>query len=314
MNPHSHKNKKLLKQFPFLYSCMHWGMVPASPTSDPDKIDDLTISVQVADHDLMYLMLESVGIDGRGVTIFSPTRKGQRGVSHDHMFALDCDGVKVRTAEPKTFVHEMFTGWLKDLLTIEYLVFVRITVWHKSAGEHGLENGDFVARTVEVIVYQKPKLGKSFYDLFQESSYETNLVLCDRVIGSCMFVDRYKEKIHHIMGMLSELCIQFEEGVVKNGMQQIIQKSGSDWLEGEYAGIEVLFGDQIGRPRIQLNDKNGNYVVFGINNNVSDKNWRMNIAGELGKLPNIRRMIIAVIDTWKQFPESHQNFKVKQPK
>ncbi len=86
MHPDSDKNKKLMRQFPFLSELLR---LPLEPFGQPGvRIDDLDIRVERADGDLLYRQASNIGLGDYG---FSFTDTGPRRglVARRHLWHQD---------------------------------------------------------------------------------------------------------------------------------------------------------------------------------------------------------------------------------
>jgi hypothetical protein len=97
MNINSNKNKKLIKQFPFIQTILSQDLEPAryehrGEDSVVNLLDDLTIRVQRADGDLMFRQAHNVGL-GDGSFIFNMGGKHQKCVGREaeYIFAIGHD-------------------------------------------------------------------------------------------------------------------------------------------------------------------------------------------------------------------------------
>lgn len=96
MNPNSTKNRKLIRQYPFVVQIMRGWLEPYSywkrSPSEALRVDDLTIQVQKADGDLMFRRANNVGLgDSSCVFQIGEKRKDQVMRRGEYIFAVDAD-------------------------------------------------------------------------------------------------------------------------------------------------------------------------------------------------------------------------------
>lgn len=326
MNPNSTKNRKLIRQYPFVADIMRGWLEPynywvRSP-SEALKVDDLTIQVQKADGDLMFRRANNVGLgDSSCVFQISEKRKDQVMRRGEYIFAVDADDVIInRVAFPRNAAEGKLSGnvyaWSVLWATkngqtysnpiwdkVKYLVWVTVEAWHadtKDDNAPGGRFGDFRDRSMKITIYGAPSQG--FEKLQEESNVYTNLSLDSRLMIEGAIDNNYD--IIAMSGMLSELCIMFQDEVYFNGMKDAFYAGKYRGASGQFGSVRVLCAEMCGYDRVMLEDDTS-YVTFQLR--PDSKN--LYVLGQSGTLPRIRNLVRTVVRMWNQNPESRAAFK-----
>lgn len=328
MNVNSNKNKKLIKQFPFIETILvvH-AMEPFGswrPNGRPqDFVDDLTIRVQRADGDLMFRQAHNVGL-GDGSFIFNLGGKHQKciGREAEYLFAIGHDNTILnrlnwpRNREEgrgKTVYGgnvlwsrtspdgQMLSDSIHDKTA--YLVWVTVSAWNEDTGKDNLPGGrfgKFLERSVNVIVFRPPECG--FKKLQDDSSVWSNLRLNQDVYTRAL-VDK-DTSLLQMFGCLWELCKFFQEEVWDKGMRQAYESFSTRGASGRFGPAEILVADLCGYHRVMFKDASC-WVSFQLRPGGID----MYVLGQDGTLPELRRLVRGMVKMWMMQPECHVNFK-----
>jgi uncharacterized membrane protein YgcG len=207
MKVNSRKNRKLIKQFPFIVNILKLSMLPNGTNfrleKGPECVDGLTIRVQKADGDLLFRQAQNTGL-GDYSMIFSmeDNRKDQVMRMGEYIFAIDDRNAIInrldwplndQQATRRYPVYAKNVFWAKtspggNILSdpiwnkVAYLVWVTVEAWHKDTkvdGEPESRFGECLERNIRITVYGKPDCG--FEELYEKSSIWSNLRLNQRV-------------------------------------------------------------------------------------------------------------------------------------
>jgi len=322
MRVDAQKNQKLLDQFKFLRRILVLPLEPYAGEFADQKgliIDDLTITVEKADGDLMFRQGGNIGLGE--ISYFFGTkgdRKDQIGKQGEYLFAVDAADRIIRRvdwprnreeARGKHPIYGYHALWGKDLgnrhLTdclydkVKFLVWVTVSTWHESTKNADQPFGKVCTRLMQITVYGQPEEG--FAILKENSSVYGNLYLSnDVLIGGSLNKDR---DIITINGHLGELCHSFQEDVYFNGMKKILDKGKYRGASGQFGPASVLAAEMCGYDRVMLQD-NTCWVTY----QLRPGGRNMYVLGCGGTLPQLRRLTRSVIEAWRN-PENHKKFQ-----
>lgn len=326
MKPSSSKNCKLVKQFPFLADIISVRMEPFDGTPDfRIGIQDLTIKVEKADRDLMFRQADNVGLgDPSFIVQAERDRNGQVMQRGEYIFAVGINNRVInrvdwprndaerRQIREEIYAHTVLWGKKKDperysgmiYDKVKFLVWVTVEVWHTY--ESITRFGEFRDRAVNihVTIYGEPECG--FENLYRASNVYENLVL-DSNVMMLGIIDRNYDIIM-INGMLNEMCTLFKDRVYFNGMRAILDANQSRGVSsGQFGTVKVLAGEVWIHDRVMLKD-----TVSWISFQLRSDSRQMYVIGQLGTLPQIRRLVMTVVRMWNQNPELREAFKPDQ--
>lgn len=323
MKPNAVKIKKLMKQFPFVQSVLDMWLIPLDGDGpDHRRVDDISITVQKADGDLMYRTGENVGLYGNDC-IFSTAASHRNQVMRrgEYLFAVNAEDQiinklvwpiresrekpiyawevlylsKVWMAGTNNYVH---TAHIHD--DVEYLVWVTIEGWHQYTENLDKPFGDFVSRNVAITIYGKPDIG--FRRLEREADVYDNLYL-----NSQIFIRGFLNndiEIISISARLDELCLSFQNQVYFQGMKQVLDKGKYRGASGTFGSVKVLAGELCGYDRVMLEDSQS-WISFQLRPGSST----LYVLGMGGTLPQIRNLVNTIIKIWTEQHEVRQQFK-----
>ena len=323
MNIDSRKNVKLLNQYPFANEILKIPLEPAHGNGGVG-LDDLTISVQKADGDLLFRKADNIGLGDNGHTFFfEGPRKGQVGKRGEYIFAVDANGKIInrvswpcnreeQRGQPPLYAWTvLWTGRAnfggdRDLLTVpiwnkaEYLVWVTVKAWYKGTKDMNRPFGKFVDRSMDIIIYGKPSQG--FHKLQEEANVYENLYLDSNTLSQGVFDKDYD--IISIGGQLGELCRLFQDDVYFNGMKEVLDKGDTREASCQLGPVKVLVAEMCGYDRVQLED-GSSWILFQLRPGAKN----MYVLGVGGTLPQIRRLAKAAVKIWNEKPEIRAAFK-----
>ena len=314
MRPNARKNQKLIEQYPFIRYVRN-ASFGSAPIEHGDRVDDLSIKVQIADGDLMFAQARNVGLNGRSwIWSDSKAREGQVGQRREILFAIDhkqwlIDQLEWPNDEPGDLYGRAvlwgtdhgdghYSNPLYD--QVKYLVWVTIESWFEDTKDDDNRFGEFKYRSMKITIYGEPEQG--FAELDRNASMEDHLRLSMSVL--CRAAVERDFHIIKLSGQLDELCHRFQEEVYFNGMKEIADDP--EWRicgSGRFGPVKVLVAEMCGYERVMLED-DSSWISFQLRSGAS----KMYVLGLGGKLPQARRLVTTVVDAWRQ-PESRTNFK-----
>lgn len=319
MRPNAQKNRKLIKQYPFIAEILKKRL---RPYGDRNKniIHTLKINFEKADGNLMFRRADNVGInDTSFIFLHKINQKHQVMKRGEYFFATDGNGKIVnyvkwpRNNEELRANGEVYgqsvlwteritfasgrQGYAKPIWNkVKYLVWVTVETRHVDTriGTKG-RYGELKDRAIHITIYGEPDQG--FEKLQKESSVYLNLSLDSQVMihGAC---DNNYDIII-ISGMLQELCNTFQEEVYFNGMRDRIKSEIISNPFDKFNTVEVFSNESCGVEQIRLADNNS-YITF----NLSSRAKQLYVAGQEGTLPQIRNLVRTVVRSWNNNPES----------
>lgn len=317
MKPNSRKNEGLLKQFPFVSTILNLPVTLLNQSTG-DTIQDLTIKVEKADGDLMFRKADNIGLVDNGCLIGTRgSEDGLVGKNAEYFYAVDEDGVVLNSVDwPQgrneetgypTYASVVFwktkvgNSHYQDAIfdKTEHLVWVSVTSWHKSTGDHEDLFGEFSHRNVKVTIYRKPECG--YYKLREESNVYDNLFLNTHTLTRGAL-----EKDHDIVsinGALWELTQFFKDFVYNEGMREILDSGEYRGASGQFGPNKVLAAEMCGYRRFMLENN-----ICWVSLQVRPGSSNMYTLGCGGTLPQIRQIIREVVAFW-QIPENRELFK-----
>jgi len=323
MNVNSSKNKKLIKQYPFLTEVLGTPMEPYYKREEAritdSIIDELTIRVEKADGDLMFRSANNVGLNDSSVILsIKEDKKGQVGKQGEYAFAVgkenqiitylnfsrypeNCGQIYANTVLWET--HPYYLTRIKDISEeTKYIVWVTVNAWYLDTKNDDIpcgRCGEFKNRSIRITIYGTPNQG--FKKLREESSVYLNLSLDNNLI-----VRGAIEKDHDIVtigGMLYEMCITFQDEVYFNGMKDVLDNGEFRGASGQFGAVKVLCAEMCGYDRVMLEDS-VSYVTF----QLRPGSKHMYVLGQQGTLPQIRNLVKTVVRMWRD-PEIRKAFK-----
>jgi hypothetical protein len=316
MKPSARKNMKLMKQYPFVKNIMAMTLEPLALTAHYWQVDDLTIRVQKADGELLYRTGNNTGL-GDSRCLFRTNGLRQAGKCGEYLFAMDSGGGIInrvcwpRNTEEKrgqSPVYGFFALWgtrkngmLSNPLwdKVEYLVWVSVYTWHDHSGDFDDPWGEFRNRTMSITIYSKPKCG--FQELHEKANIYDHLYLTSQQLVEGAI--RQNFDLITINGRLEELCTQFQDEVFFDGMKTVLYKGLVRGASGTFGSLKVLAAEMCGYDRVMLEDSSS-WVSF----QLRPGSERMCVLGCGGTLPQLRRLIRAAIEFWRN-PENRTEFK-----
>lgn len=336
MKPNASKNRKLVKQYPFVAEILKRRMLPDAAWTrgeyddmmrDATRVDDLTIRVEKADGDLMFRRADNVGLgDSSCIFQFKGNHKDQVMRRGEYLFAIDGKGKIVnrvnwpRNDEERRTTGEVY-GWsalwagrstfpsgepcYTDPISakVNCLVWVTVEAWHadtKNDDVSGGRFGEFRDRSIHITIYGEPDQG--FEKLQEESSVYTNLSLDSRSMSRGV-LDRNHD-IVSMGGMLYEMCVTFQDEVYFNGMKDVLDEGNYRGASGRFGTVKVLCVEMCGYDRVMLEDS-ASFVTF----QLRPDSKHMYVLGQQGTLPQIRNLVRTVVRMWNQKPELRAVFK-----
>ena len=325
------KNRKLIKQFPFIDSILKQEMMPFGVNARLQKgsrsVDGLTIRVQKADGDLLFRQAKNTGLGDHSM-IFSmeENRKDQVMRVGEYVFAIDSHNAIINRLdwplnEQQAVRH--YPVYARNVLwartspdgntlsdpirdKVAYLVWVTVSAWHKDTkvdGEPESRFGECLERNIEVTVYGKPSCG--FNKLEEQSSIWSNLRLNQQVTTRSIF-DKDVDLLQ-ILGCQWELCKFFQDEVWDKGMKQAYDQFKTRGASGQFGSTEVLVAEMCGYHRVMFQNSSC-WISFQLRPGAID----MYVLGQDGTLPQLRQLVRSMVLMWIQHPECHANFKANE--
>lgn len=331
MRVDARKNRKLIKQFPFIEHILKLPMLPNGTNlrleKDPRCVDGLTIRVQKADGDLLFRQARNTGLGDHSM-IFSmeDDRKDQVMRKGEYIFAIDDRNAIINRLDwplndqqtaRRYPVYARNVFWATTSLDgntlsnpiwnkVAYLVWVTVETWHKDTkvdGEPESRFGECLERNVEVTVYGKPSCG--FKELEEKSSIWSNLRLNQHVTTRSI-IDKDVDLLQ-ILGCQWELCKFFQEEVWDKGMKQAYDQFKTRGASGQFGSTEVLVAEMCGYHRVMFQNRSC-WISFQLRPGAID----MYVLGQDGTLPQLRQLVRSMVLMWIQHPECHVNFKADE--
>lgn len=324
------KNRKLLKQYPFLSEVIGHPLPPVAyadgiwTAGSVPRVDNLTIKVQKADGQLMFRQANNIGFGDHSFSFeLSDRRKGQVMRRGESIFAIGAKG-KILNAmswprndnEQRNLDSELYArmvlwktrhsdGHYSNPIWDEtkWLVWVQVEAWHKDTGrdsEPESRFGDTIERNMYLTLYGMPDCG--FEKLFEESNVYEHLRVNDRLLMRGAM--REDHDLVMLSGMLYELCHQFQDEVYFDGMKRILDEGNVRGASGHFDNVEVLCAEMCGYDRVMLKDGVA-WVTF----QLRPESKHMYVLGCDGTLSQIRNLVRTVVKIWDQMPSACAEFK-----
>lgn len=304
------KNAELLKQYPFLAHLVRLPFEPlASDSPNPTKVDDLVVTFEKADGDLLYRKADNIGLIDTGCMLAAKGRhKGMAGKRGEYLFALDEDGVVLKRLDwPKGRDEERVTKppyafavlWgiqEGEVLSqphydrTKYLVWVTVKAWHERTRDSSQPFGQLQSREMCITVYGEPSQG--FQKLQDEANLYDNLYLDSHTLMTAALDHNYD--INVISGHLGELCNFFQREVYFAGMKDIVDAGPFRGASGQLGPVKVLAAEMCGYDRVML-ENSICWVSFQLRPGAKS----MYMLGCGGTLPQLRELTLSAIEGWK---------------
>ena len=330
MKVDARKNRKLIKQFPFIDAILKQRMMPFGqsprPQNGPGSIDGLTIKVQKADEDLLFRQAGNIGL-GEDSFVFSMAKDRTNQVKRigEYLFAVDKNNTIINRLDwpmnkqlaikrHPVYAKNIFwatnlgDGHLTDSILdkVANLVWVTVSTWHRDTKvdtELGSRFGECLERNIEITIYGEPECG--FNRLDEGSSIWSNLRLNQEVITRAI-CDKESDLLQ-MLGCLWELCKFFQDEVWDKGMKQALEGFKTRGASGQFGSTKVLVAEMCGYHRVMFQNDSC-WVSFQLRPGAID----MYVLGQDGTLPQLRQLVRPMILMWIQKPECHANFKADE--
>lgn len=319
MRPNADKNRKLIKQYPFLATILERDFAPVAPLENKTQIDNLSIGVRVADANLMYAQAQNVGLQNNTsgqswITNVKPDGTERYGSQAEYLLAIDENGSIINELSwPETRMSSLSkSGYARDvfwtnnrsfevyLYAVTYLVWVTVQTWYRAIPDDDWVADTFVERSVSITIHKAPKQG--FQALEEDANVFDNLFLSSEVLST-----GGRQADHHIImisGMLAELAEFFNSEVYNNGMRDVAL-GGGNWASGSgYVGsVRVLIGESCGYERIMLNN-----ATCWLSLQTRNAGQSLYVLGMGGRLPELRNLVKTVITHWNYKADGRAHF------
>lgn len=320
MKPDSSKNQKLVKQYPFVSEILSEQMDPYNGAVSEGP-NDLVILVQKADADLMFKRANNAGLGESNSCILSTSGPHKEHIMKrgEYAFAIDDSGKiinrlnwpKDRDEERKLkgvhiYVRHLFFTERQGFVfskciadEVKFIVWVSVGSWHENIGCDFPTFGKLLETKVQITIYKEPAQG--FYKLMEEATIFENMVV-DSPFISRGIAERDTDA-YEIMGMLGEMCINFQDEVFFNGLKEILDESEYRGVSGQLGGVGVLCGELCGYNRVTLQDSQS-FITFQLRPDAK----RMYVLGQSGTLPQLRNLVRTAVKKWG-IPKERNSFK-----
>jgi hypothetical protein len=328
MKQNAEKNKKLIKQYPFVANILLARMEPYDGLCGI-SVNDLSICVKKADGDLMFRRANNIGLGDKSFAFqVEGGRKDQIMRRGEYAFSIDKKGKIINRLnfprndeERRKSLDEVYAWWVlcqsKELNAsgtgylhfgclwkqAKYIVWVTIEAWHvdtENDDQSESRFGQFRDRAVHITIYGEPNEG--FEKLHENANVYENLRLDTRVMTRGVL--NKDHDIINIDGMLYEMCILFQDEVYFNGMKTILDGGKFRGASGQFGSAKVLCAELCGYDRVMIED-NASYVTF----QLRPDSKHMYVLGQQGTLPQIRNLVRTVVRMWREKPELREAFK-----
>lgn len=291
----SGKIKGLIGQHPFIRDIL---AIPFDPQGGEggNQVDDVIVTVERADHDLMFRQAENVGIGDGGHLIGRGPRANQIARQYECVVAVGADNRILdvlrwpnshRETMSRPLVFAKYVFWAKRNGTtlsnpvwnrVERLVWVTVTAWYEDTRASESRFGEMRSRSVELTIYGKPDIG--FERLEMDASLTRNLRVTTNLLSHGM--RHNNAELIMLGGMVNELCAQFEEDVFRGGLTDVRYASAQFGPTRVNCGdASISLEDSVCRLHLCRDDRGGIYV-----------------AGMDGTIPQLRAMVRGVIRDW----------------
>jgi hypothetical protein len=317
------KNRKLIKQFPFVKKILDDWIGPYAGwnenAKDARRVDRLIVRVQKADGDLLFRVADNVGLSNNGF-IFSTKsdREGQVMRRGEYIYATNKGGKIINRLswigennperESPMYAKEIFWQFSPKrsnpnfiLKGVGCLVWVTVEAWHKH-NKNDPQNpfGEFCDRSITITIYLEPNCG--YHDLLENSNVYQNLRLNTKVLTQGDFDKDIA--IITIHGQLAELCVLFQDDVYFNGMKEAYDKIRTKGASIEGSPVKILLYEACGYQRIMLEDAEA-YITLQIRPGAN----HLYVLGCDGTLPQIRHIVKTAVNFWKNHPDCQNAIK-----
>lgn len=318
MRVNAKKNAELLKQYPFLAHLVGLPFEPlAGSDLNPTKIDDLVVTFEKADGDLLYRKADNLGLIDTGCMLaFKGRHKGMAGKRGEYLFALNEDGVVLKRLDwPKgrdeerskkpPYAYAVLWGVEEGESLSQphyqhtrYLAWVTVETWHEHTRNSSQPFGQLQSREMRITVYGEPSQG--FRKLQDEANLYDNLYLDSHTLMTAALDRNYD--INVMSGHLGELCNFFQRKVYFAGMKDIVDAGPFRGASGQFGSTKVLAAEMCGYDRVML-ENNVCWVSFQLRPDSKS----MYVLGCGGTLPQLRELVHSAIEEWEK-PDSSRQF------
>ena len=297
-------------QYPFLKYILSQKMEPYNGDGGLSTTE-IIVEAEKANGDLLFRRADNVGLGNLSCILYSKgKRKGQVMRRGEYLFIVDRSGKIINRVnwprneeeeEEETKVSAIY-GWRRQVdisNDLKYFVWVTVEAWHSDKKNDDAPNdrvGDFKENIIKITIYSTPKQG--FEKLERESDVYWNLLLDNKLMKRGV-IDKNLD-IVTIGGMLSEMCITFQEEVYLNGMKKVLDEGKYRGASGQFGTVKVFCADDC----ITLKDSTS-YITF----ELRPCSKYVCVHGKRGTLPQIRNLVRTVVRMWREDPESRETFK-----
>jgi len=309
MDANAPKNQQLIEQYA-LKGILQENLPPLGRViGNISLIDDLHIRVERADGNLLYRRANNVGLGKDESYLFTCDGKhaNQIGKRGEYLFAINRYGKIIKRVnwpqdddEERSMGHVYAWNALWKTKTgkgtfsnpigdqVHSLVWLTIHTWHTNTGS--LDRlGNFLTRTVEVVIYLAPKEG--FEKLQAESSFQDHVFLDSRFLMRGIF--EKDMELCSMSGRLDELCTTFDDNVYRNGMANVLNNGKCRGASGQFGPIKVLCAEMCGYDRVMLQD-----AMSWMSFQMRPGTKTLYVLGMGGTLPQLRNLVQTVVRLW----------------
>lgn len=329
MKPDGRKNRALRQQYPFVDKLLSEKYV-LEPYGAPEqnRVDDLSITVQRADGDLLFRRADNIGLgDHAFLAEVTRRRRNQLGRRGEAIFAIGDHGQILNqlrwprnpddhpkvVADPKhgQFAREVFNGghrryvaetgsmpWVDSYLEETHcLVWVTVETWHLKTGKHdqpGDQFGELQERTMAITIYLAPREG--FLALATRARLEDHLQLNTRVLCTAALNKNMEE--WRLGGNLDELVFWFAELAYLRGIRQFLNTHL--WGTTLHCGPVRLLAKQGNNNHRMILLCGGDWLH--LKRDLTNPDHDLRVLDFKGTIPRLRAMVLQAANTMASNP------------